>query len=68
MKIDLSLGNAEFENEPILRECYWCEKPTSFSKSKVSVCPNRFRLLVGAGISDKEIYKEEPPEQINNFE
>ena len=39
--------------------CYWCEKPVFLTvKLKTAVCPKCYKLLSGAGIKEREIFRE----------
>lgn len=45
--------------------CYWCGKPTPASSKKVLVCADCYKLLLKAGISEREIFQEDAVKSIN---
>ena len=52
------MQNEESQNKPKELFCNWCGKLLPVSSIKVLVCPDCYKLLLNAGISEKEIFQE----------
>jgi hypothetical protein len=56
------MENEEPLSNPLDLVCYWCNKPIPSSiQLKTAICPNCYKLMLGAGISDAEIFQENSP-------
>jgi hypothetical protein len=52
------MANETYQNKPDDLFCYWCHKPLPVADTKGFVCPDCYKLLLNAGISEREIFQE----------
>jgi hypothetical protein len=52
------MSTEKYQNKPKDLFCYWCSKPLPVSNTKALVCADCYKLLLNAGIPEKEIFQE----------